>query len=68
MVKISGEDIRDDYLCGTQTSLEFYFNALVMKKPGDRPKETRICANVTAMNEAGVVGKTPTCQYISTST
>ena len=58
VVEISGQDIRDDYLIGTKTSVELHYHTLVMKTGLEKPKEIEISVNVTALSDNGLINKT----------
>ncbi|XP_068733700.1 roundabout homolog 2-like [Montipora capricornis] len=66
VVNVDGSDIYGDAVIGARTSLEIHYNTLVMLKGDvDPPRETEICADVTAFSsEAGVIGKAPKCQKL----
>lgn len=53
LLKISGQDIQDDYLIGTKTSVEFHYHALVMKTGSKKPKEIKVQVEVSALNDEG---------------
>ena len=53
IVKVSGEDILDDYLTGATTSLEIFYHALRMKISSEKPKETKINVQVFALTDEG---------------
>ena len=65
VVKIEGKDILKDFVIGAKPSLEVHYHALVMAEDGKEPPEIDICADVFAMNDKGVIAKTPTCQKLS---
>ncbi|KAM7440776.1 Hemicentin-1 [Porites harrisoni] len=53
MVKVSGQDILDDYFTGVTTSLEIFYDTLRMKTSSDKPKETKINVQVLALTDEG---------------
>ena len=53
LVKISGQDIQDDYLIGTKTSMEFHYHTLVMKTSSKKPEEIKVQVEVSALNGEG---------------
>ena len=53
IVKVSGEDILDDYFTGATTSLEIFYHTLRMKTSSGKPKETKINAQVFALTDEG---------------
>ena len=59
MVEISGQDIKDDYVIGTKTSVELHYNTMVMKTGSEKPEEIKISVHVTAMSENGCIDETP---------
>ena len=67
MVKIIKNDylFDDEFVIGTGTSLEFHYHTLVLKKAESKPEKVDIDVEVTAMNDAGVVAKTPMLQKLS---
>lgn len=58
MVEISGQEIKDDYVIGTKTSVELHYNTMVMKTGSEKPEEIEISVDVTAMSENGCLDKT----------
>lgn len=66
VVNVDGSDINGDTVIGARPSLEIHYNTLVMEKGDvDPPRETEICADVTAFSsEAGVIGKAPKCKKL----
>ena len=52
-MKISGQDIQDDYLIGTKTSVEFHYHSLVMKTGSKQPEEIKVQVEVSALNDEG---------------
>lgn len=68
LVKVTGNDLRDDTVCrvGNQTSLDFHYNSLVFKNAEKNREETTVCAKVVALDgNDDVIAKTPTCQQIT---
>ena len=53
MVKVSGQDILDDYFTGATTSLEIFYHTLQMKTASEKPKETKINVQVLALTDEG---------------
>lgn len=53
LVKISGQDIKDDYLIGTKTSVEVHYHSLVMKTGSKQPDEIKVQVEVSALNDEG---------------
>lgn len=53
VVKVSGQDIQDDYLIGTQTSMEFHYHTLVMKAGLEYPEEIKVQVEVSAIDDQG---------------
>ncbi|XP_068733699.1 uncharacterized protein [Montipora capricornis] len=65
VVNVNGSGIKGDSVIGITTSLEIHYNTLVMVKGDNFPRETEICAGVTAFSsKAGVIGKAPKCQKL----
>lgn len=65
VVEVNGTDILDDLVCGTTTFLEFHYHQFVFKNPDKKPDEIDICANVKAIGDDRIVGKTSKCQKFS---
>lgn len=59
VVKLSGQDIKDDYVIGTKTSVELHYNTMVMKTGSEKPEEIKISVHVTAMGRKGCLDRTP---------
>ena len=53
VVKVSGQDILDDYFTGATTSLEIFYHTLQMKTASEKPKETKINVQVLALTDEG---------------
>lgn len=53
MVKVSGQDIRDDFFIGNTKSLEIFYHTLQMKTDSEKPKETKIKVQVFALTDEG---------------
>ena len=58
MVKLTGIIILEDFIIGSQISVEFHYHTLGIQKNGEKPDEIGMtCAEMSAVNVNGVVEK-----------
>ena len=65
VVTIKADGVRDDFVTGTNTSLEFHYHTLVMEKAKEKPEEIVVRVEVFALDDDKVKGKTSKPQKLS---